>query len=536
MKNMSLMQKVLLMGGLLGVLILVETLLVAAGTVVVKGRSQQLAEHEIPLLSHAHELKLAVVQVQQWLTDISATRGLDGLDDGMQEAANYARQFHTLIAEMASIDPANAEHYRAMEPVFERYYEAGQRMAKAYIADGPAGGNAMMPGFDETAAALAEQVDPLLEQAKVRATQLLTEQRNYMSFAQQSLYLSLPLLTGVIIFAAFVMHRTLRTVPLLARDLERVAAGDLSGQDISGHCNDEVGKLANAASLMRGRLRSLVGEVTSAAGQLASAAGQLAQLTGRTEQGVEEQRSQVGQMAAAMEQMAATAQEVANSAGSAATAAREADHEVHESRTIVAGSIQAIEQLASEVEQAAEVIVELDRSAEGIGSILEVIRGIADQTNLLALNAAIEAARAGEQGRGFAVVADEVRTLASRTQQSTEEIRAMIERLQVGAKNAVKVMQGSREFAHGNLEQASRASEHLSGITRAVTTISDTTVQIADAAEQQSQVAGQMSHHVSTISQSAEETADDTRQIAAAGQMLAQMADDLRALIGRFHL
>ena len=195
-----------------------------------------------------------------------------------------------------------------------------------------------------------------------------------------------------------------------------------------------------------------------------------------------------------------------------------------------------IKALAERVEQAAQTIESLNTNSEEIGVVLEVIKGIADQTNLLALNAAIEAARAGEQGRGFAVVADEVRTLASRTQKSTEEIHHMIERLQHGARNAVKVMAEGREQAQNGVEQATRAGESLAQITFAITTINDMNTQIATAAEQQSAVAEEINRNVVAISDAMTHATDSVRQASNASHSLENLSNQLDALVRKFNV
>jgi methyl-accepting chemotaxis protein len=235
-----------------------------------------------------------------------------------------------------------------------------------------------------------------------------------------------------------------------------------------------------------------------------------------------------------MNQMTATVQEVASHAARAAESARQADEEAQDGKRIMQQTLNAMDTLANEVENAAGVIHSLEKESEEIGSVLDVIRGIAEQTNLLALNAAIEAARAGEQGRGFAVVADEVRTLASRTQASTQEIQNMIERLQAGANNAVKAMEAGQTQARKGVEQASLAGASLETITQSVTTISDMNMQIASAAEEQSSVADEINRNIATISQSADNTAHGSQQTAIAGDELARLAAELRELVGHF--
>jgi methyl-accepting chemotaxis protein len=201
---------------------------------------------------------------------------------------------------------------------------------------------------------------------------------------------------------------------------------------------------------------------------------------------------------------------------------------------VVRNSVNGIRSLAENVEEAAGVIHRLEQDSEQIGTILDVIRGIADQTNLLALNAAIEAARAGEQGRGFAVVADEVRTLAQRTQQSTQEIQAMIEQLQEGSRNAVQVMELGRQRTEESVDLSSRAGTSLDAITSAVSRITDMNLQIASAAQEQSTVAEEMARNINQISEVSDETSHGAQQTEDASQQLSQLASELQTLVQQF--
>jgi len=246
------------------------------------------------------------------------------------------------------------------------------------------------------------------------------------------------------------------------------------------------------------------------------------------------QQSRTEQVATAMEQMTASVHEVEHSAKAAAHAAQDADNQAAEGKQTVNQTIQAIEQLASDVERGANVIHELESHSDSIGSVLDVIKGIAEQTNLLALNAAIEAARAGEQGRGFAVVADEVRTLASRTQDSTTEIQTMIEQLQQGALKAVQVMKEGREQANSSVEQTLKAGSALEAITHAVTTINEMNTQIASAASEQKTVADDISSNICNIRDNTDQTVTSVKEATTSTQQLGQQTSVLATAVRQF--
>ncbi len=315
--------------------------------------------------------------------------------------------------------------------------------------------------------------------------------------------------------------------------LQAMAKGDLTHK-VTLLGKDEFAWMCWEYSQARKGFSELVKEIIGNSGQLAAAAEELSAITEQSTGGVMRQQGEIQQVATAMNEMSATVTEVARNAGNAATAAQNADEQAKSGCEVVNLTVNTINSLASEVQRTSEVIENLKGDSISIGAVLDVIRDIAEQTNLLALNAAIEAARAGEQGRGFAVVADEVRTLASRTQQSTQEINDMIERLQSGANQAVSVMEQGRNKAEESVEQAAKAGEALETITSVVDSIKSMNMQIASAAEEQSSTAEEINRNIVNISEVAEETAGGSRETASASDELARLAADLQAQVNKF--
>ena len=299
---------------------------------------------------------------------------------------------------------------------------------------------------------------------------------------------------------------------------------------------DEIGQLAESFNGFITKIQSVIREVTSSTSQLSAAAEEMSMITAETRTGVQRQQSETELVATAVNEMSSTVHEVVNSAGLAASAASQADSQSEQGQQIVSSTVSSIRTLASEVESAATVISQLEKDSESIGSVLEVIRGIAEQTNLLALNAAIEAARAGEQGRGFAVVADEVRSLASRTQESTQEIQEMIERLQKGSRDAVKVMQTGQEQTQRTVEQASQAETSLSEISSAVAQINEMNAHIAEASRQQGEVVEEINKNIVNITQVADESANGADQLSTASHEMASLAINLESQVSQFKI
>ncbi len=305
-------------------------------------------------------------------------------------------------------------------------------------------------------------------------------------------------------------------------------------QLIYTNSTDEVGAMTLAMKMRASELRAVVGRISDSSLALKGSAEVLAHTIEETNVRVHEQQSQTDQVATAMHEMSATVQEVARNAAYAAEGTKEAQQSADEGRTVVNETIQSIRDVAGGVEQAAGVINNLNSDAATISTVVDVIRGIAEQTNLLALNAAIEAARAGEQGRGFAVVADEVRTLAQRTQKSTQEIQAMVECLQKGASGAVAAMQQGTEKTEASVQRATDAGKALEDIIVVIKKISDMNTQIAAAAEEQSAVAEEINGNVVAINELGQGTAEATYQNGEISQKLIHEARRQQQLVKQF--
>ncbi|MDY0249246.1 MAG: methyl-accepting chemotaxis protein [Pseudomonas sp.] len=344
------------------------------------------------------------------------------------------------------------------------------------------------------------------------------------------------LLVGLAVMVFIVRRTVIKRIHAMRHTMEAIAKDDDLSYSVVVDSHDEIGAMGNAFNRMIAKFKQSLHAVSDVTQQLHDVSDQVAQVADTTLQAVVEQRTETDMVASAMNEMSATVQEVARHASQTAQASQGADEESKQGVLVAEQAIAGIRELIVEIESAANVVQQVETDTANISAVLDVIKGIAEQTNLLALNAAIEAARAGEQGRGFAVVADEVRTLASRTQKSTEEIQNMIERLQHGVKNAVGAMGGAQQRATTGSTCVEKASQSLHVIAAEVATINDMNTQIATAAEEQSAVAEEINRNITTISSIADNTSAGATQTAQSSEELVRLAAELRRLVNQFKL
>ncbi|UVE18525.1 methyl-accepting chemotaxis protein [Pseudomonas sp. LS44] len=362
--------------------------------------------------------------------------------------------------------------------------------------------------------------------------QRLGEKRIQMGLLVSAL-LGVFVLIGYLYAAFYVSTRT--TLKTLGQVMDKVAAGDMT-VSFRAESRDELGELGEVFNGTVAKIRNLIERVGRTVVEVERQAGRVEVVSGESNQAVSGQRSQIEQVATAMNEMSATAQEVARSAAAAVDSAHSVNQETVNGRALVESQVGSIQRLANEIDQSVVVINQLASDSASISQVLDVIKGIAEQTNLLALNAAIEAARAGEQGRGFAVVADEVRNLAKRTQQSTEEIEKMIAKLQGGVGAAVKTMSVSHQMADGTVNESGKVQLALENILGAVGMIVDQNQQIAAAAEQQTAVAHDIDQNIVEINRAGERTAEGASQTEQSSRELSGQVAQLKQLIGAFRV
>lgn len=338
-----------------------------------------------------------------------------------------------------------------------------------------------------------------------------------------------------IVFAWMLIKSITTPIATALLAAETIAQGNLT-KPISIDGSDEAGRLLLAMKTMQDKLRDTLQGISGSATQLASAAEELNAVTDESARGLVQQNDEIEQAATAVNQMTSAVEEVARNATSTSQASRSAATSAGDGRDLVQETVSAIERMSGDVQGTAELIISLANESRDIGKVLDVIRGLADQTNLLALNAAIEAARAGEAGRGFAVVADEVRALAHRTQQSTSEIERMISSIQTGTEQAVSSMRNSTERAESTLNIAKGAGQALNTINSAVEEINERNMVIASAAEEQAQVAREVDRNLVNIRDLSAQSTNGANQTSAASTELSRLAIDLNGMVARFAL
>ncbi|WP_369302576.1 methyl-accepting chemotaxis protein [Pseudomonas sp. N2-5-1-1] len=468
---------------------------------------------------------------QGFLNSSSSTRFEELLQQLEKLQAEYALKLQDALgastAAHAALDPLATASSASLKHGSELFEE---QVVMAETLDAP------WQGFYESVSQLMAQTYQLNE-----ATLTFLEQQLEQRLAQKRTHMMVLVSALVAVFVLiFYLYAgfyasTRTTLRRLGAMMNQVAGGDMTVSFVA-HSRDELGELGQVFNGTVARIHDLIERVGHTVSQVELQAGQVQAVSAHSNQTVSGQRSQIEQVATAMNQMSSTAQEVARSAAAAVSSAHSVNDETVSGRGLVQSQQGSIASLASEIEASVQVINQLATDSQSISGVLEVIKSIAEQTNLLALNAAIEAARAGEQGRGFAVVADEVRTLARRTQQSTEEIEQMISRLHSGVGAAVKVMGTSHAMANGTVGQSEKVQQALENILGAVGMIVDQNQQIAAAVEQQTAVAHDIDQNIVAINRAGEHAAEGAHQTETASRLLSVQVVELKQLIGAFRV
>ncbi len=506
---------------------------------VAKKNASQLERLEIavyPTMARSEKNRVALDKVINLLDEAVAVEEEDLITEADDVIVGMKQAFN----EITKIDNTKSEKITQLVQQLDTYYSLAKPMTLS-----------MLKGTVK-AAQLQAKAQQMQSSLKIFKTNLDAFQKNseiaftkIIATTNETAHFSIILgavIGGVLIFvlaitAYLIAGSITRNIRGVSDNLQEIANGDGDlTHRLSASSNDEVGQLVDYFNTFMDKLQGMIKELTGYSSHVGSAAEELTTIAHDSKEGIESQRAEAEQVATASNQMSATIVEVARNAEQAATAATSAHQAATQGNDVVEKTIAIINQLATDVGSGSSAVNQLRDDSESIGSVLDVIRGIAEQTNLLALNAAIEAARAGEQGRGFAVVADEVRTLASRTQDSTKEIQSMIEKLQSSAGQAAEIMSRGQSSSEQGVAEAARAGQALTEITESVSVINNMNEQIATAAEQQSAVAAEIDQNIINISQSADANADNIGQLANAGSSLNNVAIQMQELVGQFRV
>ena len=527
-------------------ILLLAALLVAMGTLGVRGITQ-VAESSTTLTNrHLPAISLLLNADRDLYQAFVAERSLLDEDSGTHSAQLRAshkenlQQAYDRVHKFADMQPGSealalvAEFDRG----FERWKATSLRVLEMAGSDPNAASRLSFADSEAQFEEARTAIDKLGELEDNAANAVGTEAiaRGEALVWQQGLIIAIGLLVCLILVVGFPLLVTRPLHNLLYR-IEQIADGDGDLRvRLDVLSRDELGKLSHAFNRFLDKLQPLIKEVGRVTGEVADSAQSLAGMAAANDRLISSEHAAVDQVSTAATEMSVAVHEVARNAQNAADAARHAEVQSREGAQVVGATIHSIRQLAQEVESASDTIQTLEQETANIGAVLAVIKGIAEQTNLLALNAAIEAARAGEQGRGFAVVADEVRALAARTQESTKDIQQMIERLQAGVQNAVKATHSGSARARQSVEQAAGVDQALSVTGDSVQRINDMAAQIATACEEQSSVTEEIARNISDIRDLSNEAAQTSEQSTRASQHLSELSHGLAQLVGRFRV
>ncbi|MEO1830479.1 MAG: methyl-accepting chemotaxis protein [Pseudomonas sp.] len=501
--------------------------------------SDEVDKNWLPAILASNDIGLATSRVraltlrlltQESPADINDTlarmqEGKAALDaaDGRYEALISSEQERAAYGQFV----AARDRYMAQQEVVTDLVKSGRRQAAEDAVSSKLNGYA-----DDMVAKLAE-LTRLNQQGASAAAGKTSDV--YGDSVKMVLALAIASVIATIVLALMLTRSIVGPISQALQVARTIASGDLS-QRVQAEGNDEPAELLKALAAMRDSLSDTIEGISNASSQLASASEELNAVTEDSARGLRQQNNELEQAATAVNEMTAAVEEVARNAASTSDASRETDEHSRNGQDQVRQTVSSINALTNDLTETAENVESLAAEVNSITQMLDVIRAVAEQTNLLALNAAIEAARAGEQGRGFAVVADEVRALAHRTQQSTTEIEQMIGSVQKGAGNAVQAMQGSTSMAATTLRLAQAAGEALEGVTRAVSSINERNLVIASASEEQVQVAREVDRNLVNIRDLSTQSAAGAEQTNSASQELSKLAVQLRDLVARFRL
>lgn len=499
-------------------------------------RLNEVKEVYYPILEKASASVVALDRITETFNS-AVTAGEQDMIGGAEEYAGTVRRN---LNEIEALEPRRKDKVAAIKTEFEQYFQLAKSLSQEMIAETLVQGQ-----LSQRTSEMASRLNTLkssMESFRVESHEIFTRNINDTTTEMSNavtggLLTALVTFVAVIIVSIYITSNITGSLSRIVGSLKDIAQGegDLTRR-IPQTSKDEIGELVYWFNSFVEKLQGIIREVVEVTGPLSGVSNELSSLARQSERVTADQLDATRNAERSISEMFASLGENASNASNAADAAAGADNETKMGQEVVDSTISAINVLAQEVERAAETIRQLEADTTSVGNILDVIQGIAGQTNLLALNAAIEAARAGEQGRGFAVVADEVRTLASRTQVSTQEIHSVIEQLRRTARAISEVMEQGQKRARESVDKAAKAGESLSTIAGKVETISNMNIQIASATEEQQQTSSYIQRSVEEIRSASEHAANGSRKVAEATEQLTRATAKLSHVTGQFRV
>lgn len=504
----------------------------------IESSNQQNVRKHQPMIHNSYQLQIAVIQVQQWLTDISATRGLDGLNDGFDEAEKSFFIAKKALSNLVKLDPENSTSYQAMIPKLETYYTTGKSMAQSYIDKGPAGGNQLMASFDSTAESLTEGMESLISLIQVNAEAGAYKQSTAIGSIQTATaWISIGLFITTILLGLFIFRVIIGPINHLSLMVQNLAQGegDLT-QRIDANGKDELSELAQAINAFVARVDIMVSQMTHSIIRLIPMANELSDTNQQISESSKEHRSQSQKVGASMQQAMISAKEVADLVTQISNSAEGSVNMLDTGQQVAQETIGGMDQLSQELSSANDAILVLKSDSESIESVISTINSISEQTNLLALNAAIEAARAGEAGRGFAVVADEVRNLASRTKDSTHQVQSMIQSIQQKTLSVSDAMDKGMQSTASNIELVNKTSCALKDVGQLITEINQSSTLISSATQLQNDSFQSVLENVHTMEEHSESSFCDLENNFNFGTDLNKLSAKLQGMVSSFRV
>jgi len=502
-------------------------------------QSRQVDTHWLPAINALGEINMDMMRIRVFTLRLFTADTAQRRQEDSQKASDIKASLRDTQAryETLLILDSEKEAYAHFKQWQDKYFTDQAEVTRLALAGDMQSASAILnKSLNEYANQMATQLKKLAALSADESGKAADKAEAAYNAGKLGVSLAIALAFAITVLLAWVMSRSIvRPLGQAVSSARAVASGNLS-VPVQVEGRDEVGQLLESLAVMQGNLRDAIEQISSSSTQLASAAEELNLVTESSSMNLTQQNHEIEQAATAVTQMSTAVEEVARNAVSTSESSKRSAQAAHEGRTKVDNTVTAIEHMAGEVDKTSTLVSGLAEQAHDIGKVLDVIRAIAEQTNLLALNAAIEAARAGEAGRGFAVVADEVRALAHRTQESTREIEQMISAIQGGTQEAVTSMQSSASQAQNTLAIAQSAGAALEEITQLIAEINERNIVIASASEEQAQVSREVDRNLVNIRDLASQSATGAAQCNAASAELSRLAVDLSGLVKRFEI